>query len=252
MKSAVLPNSDLGTLQQKIDYHFQDISLLELALTHESYSNEHNFECGNNERLEFLGDSVLGMIICLYLYKRHPKANEGRMAQVKGLIASTSYLADKARVMKIGEYLKMGRGELLSRGYDKSNVLADVMEAVIGAIYLDGGFEPAQRFVLSMLKTAMDNMEGSQRDYKSLLQEFSQKSFHILPIYQVVKEEGPAHDRFFQIEVSLAGKVLGSGEGHTKQNAGQIAAEQALRLLRLQMGFDLEIKPMIILDDPML
>ena len=222
---------------------------MELALTHESYSNEHAEEYGDNERLEFLGDSVLGMIVALYLYTHHPKVSEGVMTQVKGFVASTAYLADRARALKLGGYLRMGKGELLSHGGDKANVLADAMEAVIGAIYLDGGFEPAQRFVSEMLKAAMDNLEGSQRDYKTTLQETCQKFFHILPVYQVVGETGPSHHRFFAIQVSLDGQVLGNGEGHTKQSAGQEAAQKALELLRWQLGYDFDVRNHITGDE---
>lgn len=245
MKEA-LPAADLDDLQLTIDYYFKDRALLELAMTHESYAHEHGGETESNERLEFLGDSVLGMIICLYLYRRHPRSAEGPMAQVKAYVASSAYLADKARLLKLGSYLRMGKGELLSKGRDKANVLADAMEALIGAIYLDGGWEPAQKFVLNLFQAAMDNMEGSQRDFKSLLQEFTQRNFHDLPTYHLLKEEGPAHDRHFQIEVLFQGQALGRGEGHSKQIAGQQAAQQALAILRLLVGYDLEQQNKII------
>lgn len=243
---------ELEILQERIGYYFRDISLLELAMTHESYANEHEADCGDNERLEFLGDSVLGMVVCLYLYNRHPKASEGSMAQVKGFVASTAFLAEKARVLHLGDFLRMGNGERASNGGNKSNVLADAMEALIGAIYLDGGFERAQSFICSILQNAMDNMEGSRRDYKSLFQEVVQKHFHILPTYKVVEESGPAHDKYFVIELVFNGCVLGRGEGKTKQTAGQGAAKEALAALYLRFGYDLEIKNEIVPDDSLL
>ncbi|MBQ7501959.1 ribonuclease III [bacterium] len=243
---------EIQKLQECIGYSFSDIGLLKMALTHESYANEHEADCGDNERLEFLGDSVLGMAVCLYLYERHPKASEGSMAQVKGFVASTAFLADKARQLRLGDYLRMGNGERASNGGNKSNVLADAMEALIGAIYLDGGFVNAQNFIYSLLQTAMDNMEGSRRDYKSLFQEVVQKHFHILPVYKVVEESGPAHDKYFVIELSFNGCVMGRGEGKTKQIAGQGAAKQALAVMYLKFGFDLDIKNDIVLDDSVL
>ncbi len=235
----------LDALEEALLYKFRDRGLLTLALTHESFANEHDSKELNNERLEFLGDSILGGIICLYLYTHLPNQPEGVMAKIKSHVASTQFLAAKALEINLGSYLRLGHGEDSVRGRTRANILADAMEAVIGAIYLDGGFEPAQRFVLSKLSTAMDAMEGAHCDYKSLLQEVTQRFFHDLPRYVTVGESGPDHDRSFQVEVLLGDKSLGIGEGPRKKEAGQIAAEQAYALLNGILGYDLHLCPHI-------
>lgn len=232
--------ADLEGLQEILGHRFGDPGLLELALTHESYANERQLETGNNERLEFLGDAVLGVVVCRYLYERHPRLPEGRLAQIKAHLVSTSYLAREARAMHLGDYLLLGRGEDLSEGRTRKNVLADTLEAVIGALYMDGGLTVAEPFVLGLLQEAMDIMEGSQKDFKSLLQEHTQRLHKSLPRYLVVEEEGPPHDRMFQVEVDFLGEVLGSGSGPSKREASQKAAQQALDVLRRRAGFDLD------------
>lgn len=232
---------DVTDLQQALGYDFNDLGLLELAVTHESFSNEHEHHSANNERLEFLGDSILGAVVCEYLYSKHPDLAEGPLAQVKSFVVSTTYLAEKAREIGLGDYLKLGKGEHLSSGRERSNVLADTFEAVVGAMYLDGGWEPVRKFVLSKLKMAMDNLEGAQRDFKSLLQEYTQRYCHRLPVYKVVKESGPPHERTFTLQVSLGGHLLGEGTERAKQSASQIAAHKALELLRRVVGFDLDM-----------
>lgn len=227
-------------LQDLIGYRFRNPELLALALTHESYANERQLDTGNNERLEFLGDAVLGLVVCRYLYERHARLSEGRLAQIKAHLVSTSYLARKARALDLGAYLRLGRGEDLSEGRNRRNVLADTLEALIGALYLDGGLEVTEPFVLSLLREAMDNMEGSQKDFKSLLQEHTQRLHKSLPHYQVVEEEGPPHDRLFQVQVEFLGEVLGEGSGRSKRDASQKAAQQALETLRGRLGFDLD------------
>lgn len=233
------PGPDLEGLQELLGYRFQDRSLLDLALTHESWANERQIDAGNNERLEFLGDSVLGLVVCRYLYDRHPGLPEGRMAQIKAHLVSTTYLARKAGSLDLGSYLRLGRGEVLSEGRTRKNVLADTLEALIGALYLDGGMEAARPFVLSLLQEAMDRMEGSQKDYKSLLQELTQRLHKSLPNYEVAAEEGPPHARTFLVRVDFLGEILGSGLGNSKREASQKAARQALEAMRLRAGFDL-------------
>lgn len=232
--------ADLDRLQDVLGHRFADRSLLELALTHESYANERQLDTGNNERLEFLGDAVLGLVVCQYLYERHRGLSEGRLAQIKAHLVSTSHLAREARAMNLGDYLLLGRGEDLSEGRSRRNVLADTLEAVIGALYLDGGLPVVQPFVLGLLQEAMDLMEGSQKDFKSLLQEHTQRLHKSLPRYLVVAEDGPPHDRMFRVEVDFLGEVLGTGAGRSKREASQKAAQQALEVLRRRAGFDLE------------
>lgn len=236
--------SEAGSLQpleEVLFYTFKNKQLLRLALTHESFANEHEARTENNERLEFLGDSVLGCIVCEYLYHHFPQQPEGVMAKIKGYVASTHYLAEKAREINLGSYLLLGHGEDSSGGRNGANVLADAMEAVIGAVYLDGGFAPAKSFVISMLGPAMDAMEGAKCDYKSRLQELTQRLLHSLPVYETVQESGPPHDRFYGVEVKVGDRVLGEGQGHRKKDAGQEAAAQACRYLEAVVGFDLQL-----------
>ncbi len=232
---------DLERLQDVLGHRFGDPGLLDLALTHESYSNERHCPFGNNERLEFLGDSVLGLVVCRYLYERHPHLSEGRLAQVKASLVSTTSLARQARPLNLEGFLRLGRGEMLARGGARRNILADTLEAVIGALYLDGGMPAARRFVLSLLQDSMDRLEGLQKDFKSLLQEQTQRLHKALPGYQVLAEEGPPHERVFLVEVSFLGEALGKGVGRTKREAGQSAAERALETLRRRVGFDLDM-----------
>ena len=242
--SASVPGSpgadELTGLEEVLFYRFEDKSLLRLALTHESFANEHESRADNNERLEFLGDSVLGCIVCEYLYTHLPQQSEGVMAKIKGYVASTHYLAEKAREINLGSYLLLGHGEDSSGGRNGANVLADAMEAVIGAIYLDGGFAPAKTFVLSMLSSAMDAMEGAKCDYKSRLQELTQHLLHRLPSYVTVQESGPPHERLYEVAVQVDDAVLGQGCGHRKKDAGQEAAAQACQYLEMIIGFDLQ------------
>ena len=234
---------NLDGLQEILGYRFADPGLLELALTHESYANERQGESGNNERLEFLGDAVLGLTVCRYLYDRHAHLPEGRLAQIKAHLVSTSYLARKARALDLGAFLLLGRGEDLSEGRSRKNVLADTLEALIGALYLDGDMDAAGPFILGLLQEAMDRKEGAQKDYKSLLQEHTQRLHKTLPEYHVTGEEGPPHDRVFLVQVDFLGETLGQGSGRSKREASQRAARQALELLRGRAGFDLDLAP---------
>ena len=235
-------------LEKAIFYSFRDKSLLRLALTHESYAHEHECPAENNERLEFLGDSVLGCVVCLYLYQHFPQLHEGTMAKIKGHVASTQYLANRALELNLGQYLRLGRGEESNHGRLRINILADAMEAVIGAIYLDGGFEPAQRFVLSQLSQGMNAMEGAHCDYKSMLQEFTQHCLKYLPEYELLIVSGPPHDRRFEVEVHVGSHISGRGQGQRKKDASQEAAQQCFAYITQIFGFDLHLRQ-IIADD---
>jgi ribonuclease-3 len=240
------PAPDL--LEELTGHRFQDPTLLALALTHESYSNERHHGPESNERLEFLGDAVLGLVVCRYLYDRHPDLPEGRLAQIKAHLVSASCLARQARKLGLGEHIRLGRGETLAHGEGRRNILADTLEALIGALYLDGGLAVAGRFVLSLLQDAMDRMEGSQKDFKSLLQECTQRLHKLLPDYEVLREEGPPHERVFVVQVGFLGEILGRGQGRTKREASQNAACEALGTLRRRAGFDLD--QVVLLEEP--
>lgn len=220
--------SDLDELQLTLGYCFQDLGLLQLALRHESYANEQADNAHSNERLEFLGDAVLGMLVSSYLYHRHPEEPEGKLAQMKAFLVSTGHLAEKARALDLGLHVRLGRGEVLAEGRERVNLLADAYEAVIGAVYLDGGLTAAETVTMSHFRDDMDDLSGARKDYKSLLQELTQRHFKALPNYEVVGEEGPPHDRVFQVQVQFASHVLGEGTGRSKREASQKAASQAL------------------------
>lgn len=226
--------SDLDELQLTLGYCFQNLDLLHLALQHESYANEQLEPARSNERLEFLGDAVLGMLVSSYLYQRHPLEPEGKLAQMKAFLVSTGHLADKARALELGGHVRLGRGELLTDGRERVNLLADAFEALMGAVFLDGGLEAAEQLTMRYFREDMDDLSGARKDYKSLLQELTQRHFKALPIYEVVQEEGPPHDRIFQVQVQFANHALGEGSGRSKREASQKAACQALEQAEAQ------------------
>jgi ribonuclease-3 len=215
-------------LQQELGYSFQQQELLALALRHESSAQES--EEGSQERLEFLGDSVVGLVICESLYRLYPDLAEGRLAQMKASLVSTEQLAEKARTLELGACVELGRSEQDS-SRQRANLLADTLEAVLGAIYLEAGFEVARQVILRHFKAELQAAGELRRDYKSLLQEVAQRDFQVLPEYEVLEEIGPPHDRTFRVQVSLPGDVLGLGLGRSKREASQKAAQEALAQL---------------------
>ncbi len=219
----------LTSFQKKIGYTFSDISLLNLALTHSSYANESQGK-QNNERLEFLGDLVLGLVIGDYLLKRKPTYSEGTLSFIKSTLVNKKTLASLAEGIGLGEVLLMGKGERLSGGKNKASLLADALEALIAAIYCDCGLEAARKFICNYFDTEIRSALRQEdiRDYKSLLQEKSQKDYNIVPVYQVTGFEGPDHNRTYNVTVAINGEVLGAGSGKTKKEAEQVAAGVAL------------------------
>jgi len=218
-------------LQQALGYQFRQSDLLLLALRHGSKAKETDGLQASNERLEFLGDSVVGLVVCDFLYRYYPDCNEGRLAQMKSTLVSTEHLAEKARTLNLGACVEMGRGEQ-EGSRERNNLLADTLEAVLGAIFLEAGFAEAQRVVLHLFDEELQAAEELRRDFKSLLQEVTQRDFQCLPEYLMLEEIGPPHDRIFRVEVTLQGKALGQGQGRSKREAGQRAAQ--LALLHLQ------------------
>jgi ribonuclease-3 len=204
-----------------------DAGLLDLALTHRSYAYEHG-GLPTNERLEFLGDSVLGVIITEALYTRHPDLPEGQLAKLRAAIVNSRALATLARRLGIGAYLKLGRGEEISGGRDKSSILADAVEAVIGAFYLDRGTEPTRALVLRLFTELLDDAAslGAGLDWKTSLQELAASRQLGIPEYTVI-ESGPDHEKWFEATARLAGAGVGEGRGRSKKEAEQKAAEQA-------------------------
>jgi ribonuclease-3 len=219
-----------AALERRISYRFKDRGLLEQALTHRSRAAEDVSGAADNESLEFLGDAVLGFVVADRLFHQFPEYNEGQKSKIKAAVVSTQSLARHAEAIKLGDYLLLGRGEEKTGGRLKSALLADTYEALVAAIYLDGGLEPAAGFLHRELKDAIDG--GSERlfvqDYKSALQERVQALGRALPEYRVSGESGPDHHKLFSIEVVVNGEVLGTATGRAKKEAEQDAARQAL------------------------
>lgn len=225
----------MNKFEQLIGYKFNNLNLLERALTHSSYNKEKNTKHQDNERLEFLGDAFFDAIVSAELFKMMKGVTEGKLTKTRALVVCENSLAKSARKLGLGQYIYIGHGEEVGGGRDKDSILADAMEAVIGAIYLDGGFEPTEKFVLRYFsETIKDAAEGRLfSDYKSEVQEFIQKNGRNLAItYSTVREEGPAHDKTFFVNLSYDGNILGEGSGKSKKEAEQQAAKTALARLK--------------------
>ncbi len=225
---------DLPEIQKQIGYTFRDQSALLEALTHKSFHHERPEEApAYNERLEFLGDSVLGLVVAEYLYGSGTGLNEASMSRIKSHIVKGRVLAEVAREISLGKYLRLGKGEEESGGRKKVSILANAMEAVFGAVFADGGYERVRDVVLGLLRERVEAaiVSGDFADFKSELQELSQVRFGSLPEYRLVGQEGKDHLKVFTFEVFVEGKPVGRGKGATKKEAQTRAAEEALRTL---------------------
>ncbi len=223
-------------LEEKLGYTFKDKELLKHALIHRSYGNEHwEYKKINNERLELLGDAVLDLVVTEYLYKNFTKSSEGDLAKLKSMVVSEPVLAKISRELGIGKYLLLSKGEELTGGRDRSSILGDVFEAVLGAIYLDSGsdFLVAKEYGTKLLEYQINHIEENEEliDFKTILQEHSQKSHKVTPVYEVVKETGPDHRKNFEIVVSINDETVGRGNGRNKKSAEQSAAKDACKIL---------------------
>ncbi|MFB9143606.1 ribonuclease III [Vibrio artabrorum] len=221
-------NSPIDKLERKIGYQFNDADLIHLALTHRSAAGKHN------ERLEFLGDSILSFVIADDLYHRFPKVNEGDMSRMRATLVRGHTLAELGREFELGDYLKLGPGELKSGGFRRDSILADAVEAIIGAIYLDSDTEMVRSIILSWYQSRLDAIQPgvSQKDPKTRLQEFLQGRRNPLPVYTVTNIKGEAHNQEFTVECEVAGvdkPVI--GKGTSRRKAEQAAAETALEQL---------------------
>lgn len=219
-------------LEKKINYEFKNKSLLTTALTHSSYANEKGGVL-YNERLEFLGDSVLGIITAEYLFTNHKDFPEGELTKVRAALVCEKALYSFAKEIDLGEYLLLGKGEMRTGGKNRPSILADAFEALIAAIYLDGGMEQAKKFVLHFIIGAQEQAIEINTDYKTKLQEIIQKNPEERIEYAVLGETGPDHDKRFIVAVKLNSNVIGKGEGRSKKKAEQLAAKEALRLMGL-------------------
>ncbi|HAN44023.1 MAG TPA: ribonuclease III [Ruminococcaceae bacterium] len=222
--------SDLSAFEKTIGYKFNNISLLKTAVTHSSYANELKSPVPYNERLEFLGDSVLSIIVSDYLFNNFRLA-EGDLTKLRASIVCEKSLYAYAQKINLGSYIMLGRGEEQTGGRERPSILADAVEAVIAAIYLDGGIENAKKFVLPIAETILNNNEPAFKDYKTVLQEIIQKNPEERVTYVLTDEYGPDHDKRFVVEVHLNSNVIGRGEGRSKKNAEQMAAKEALELM---------------------
>jgi ribonuclease-3 len=242
-----MARSPLDAAQAAIGYRFRQPRLLDQALTHRSHVNESRDRgCRHNERLEFLGDAVLSLIVSEHLAGAFPESTEGELSKLKARLVSESCLAQAARRLALGGLLRLGRGEELTGGREKSSLLANAMEAVIAAVYLDGGLEAARAFTLRAFEPelqAQERRDGGEwppvgEDYKTRIQEWCQKRFDSLPRYVLLGESGPDHQKRFEVQVRLGRDVLGLGVGRTKKEAEQMAAREALRRIDLASGDD--------------
>jgi len=209
---------------------FTDIKLLTRALTHRSYVNEHNETLADNERLEFLGDAVLDFVVGAWLYNNFPEEKEGELTRIRSSLVRTEQLAKFAREIKLGEFLKLGRGELIAGGRDRDILLCSAFEALVGAIFLENDIIVVQEFMEKFLQKNVDEflLQSDELDPKSNLQEWSQANKLGVPVYTTVSIKGPEHERTFEVHVELDGEVIGVGFGHNKQIASKDAALKAL------------------------
>lgn len=222
----------MKSLEEKLNYKFKKTYLLKNALTHSSYANEVRSGTSSNERLEFLGDSVLSLIVSDYIYKEFPKLPEGELTRMRAALVCEKSLCGFSRELNLGEYLLLGKGEDHNGGRERDSILADAFEAVLAAIYLDGGMEAARRHVMNFV---LRGLEGGKddvfKDYKTALQEIIQRNPEEAVSYILTEENGPDHDKRFTVEVRLNSNVIGTGTGKNKKQAEQAAAKQALELM---------------------
>jgi len=226
----------LKDLENKLDYKFKNRDILQEALTHPSFQNiKLNNKTTNNQRLEFLGDAVLDLIVTEHLYRKLISFSEGKLTKIKSIIVSKDTLAKWAIHLSLGKYILLGKGEDLTGGRKKLSILADCFEALLGAMYLDSGIIKTKKIILSLIKEEIELIiKGKyEEDFKTLLQEISQKKMKCLPEYRLIKEKGPDHKKIFCVEVRLKKVTYGTGDGENKKEAEQDAAKDALKKLKV-------------------
>ena len=225
----------MEALEQALGYQFKNVALLREALRHSSYANEHRGEeAVSNERLEFLGDSVLGFVTAEFLFARHPDAPEGELTRIRARLVCEESLHEVALLLGLGRYLCLGHGEEAGGGRERASILADATEAVIAAVYLDGGIEAASALIHRVLLDDAHELRAAEkrRDYKTVLQEYVQRTPGRILRYRLADESGPDHNKTFTISVTLNDVVIGTGVGHSKKEAEQKAACGALETLQ--------------------
>lgn len=221
----------MNALEEKLGYRFHDRSLLEHAMTHSSYANEHrDMGLSSNERLEFLGDSVLSLVVAEHLFVTHPGMPEGELTRTRSALVCEDSLYQVAKALELGRYLRLGKGEDSGGGRKRPSILADATEAMLAAVYLDGGMAAAQAVIQAQILNK-EQEHSADRDYKTALQELIQRKPGKPINYRLVEERGPDHCRIFEMEVSAGDTVTGRGVGRTKKEAEQMAAKAALEML---------------------
>ena len=219
-------------LEEKLGYKFKNIDLLKNALTHSSYANEVRGGYSSNERLEFLGDSVLSLVVSDYLYKQFKNLPEGELTKLRASLVCEKSLCSFSRELELGKFLNLGKGEDHNGGRERDSIFADAFEAVLAAIYLDGGMESARRYVMNFVLRELKHTDDEVfKDYKTALQEIIQRNPEESVSYVLTSESGPDHDKSFTVEVRLNSNVIGCGTGKSKKQAEQRAAKQALQLM---------------------
>lgn len=234
MEKKSISSRTLSSLEEKIGYVFKDKNLLKNSLIHRSFGNENwKYKNISNERMELLGDAVLDLVVTEYLYKNFASSSEGELAKLKSMVVSEPVLARISKELGLGEYLLLSKGEEMTGGRVRSSILGDVFEAILGAVYLDSSFEESKEIALKHIKYWIENIETNEEilDYKTILQEYSQKECKIVPTYELVKETGPDHKKTFEIVVKIGDGISGFGVGKNKKIAEQAAAKDLTKKL---------------------
>ena len=216
-------------IEHILGYRFKDKAVLKEALTHKSYAGERR-HTKHNERLEFLGDSILGAIVADYIYNQCPQVEEGVLSKIKSNLVSRRNLYYWGKQMNLGQFMLLGHGELSTGGRERDSIISNAVEAVIGAVYLDGGYEAAESVIWPWVRT--QELTQDAQDFKSLLQEYVQKNGKQPPVYEVIQTVGPEHDKTFTVRVCLQAHEIGRGKGHNKKQAEQAAAKNAFEAIK--------------------
>lgn len=227
-----MSTKNLSLLEENLGYKFKNIKFLETGVTHSSFANETKEKIAYNERQEFLGDAVLSIVVSDYLFENYTNLPEGELTKMRASLVCEKSLCGFSNELELGSFLRLGHGEELMGGRERPSILADAFEAVLAAIYLDGGIEPATVLVLRFVKKALEHVENAPfHDYKTLLQEIIQKNPEERLTYMLVGESGPDHDKRFEVQVMLNSNIIGRGIGKSKKAAEQLAAKEALELM---------------------
>lgn len=220
---------NISKIEQSLGYQFHNHSFLTLAFVHRSFINENRMVTEHNERLEFLGDSILGMLISDYLYRNLPSIPEGQLSYLRSRLVEAQSCMNYIQSLNVASYVLLGKGERMNDGRGRESILADLFEAIIGAIYLDGGIEAVKHFLFSKFSSHFEEiLKTPLRNWKALLQDYCQKKYQETPIYHVIQASGPDHSKTFEISVHIQDQLLGSGKGASKKEAQQAAAADAM------------------------